>query len=41
MQALGILVKERDNKLNELYAYWIVISDMKIIKLGDVIEQLE
>ena len=29
---------ERDNKLNKLYAYWI--SDMKIIKWGDIVEQL-
>lgn len=38
LQALSVLVKETDNKLNELHVYWI--NDMKMIKRGDVVEQL-
>lgn len=41
LQALGVLVKKTHHKpLNKIYAYWIVISDMKTIKWGDVVEQL-
>lgn len=35
-----VLVKETDNKPNKLHAYWIVISDMKVIKWGHEVEQL-
>lgn len=42
MQSLGIEVKEKNNKpLNKIDAYWTLINDMKVIKWGDAVEQLE